>query len=57
MKTFRVTWSIEVDGETHEDAAISAYNAIVDPDSLSTVFDVCTEHGDDPKSIDLRRAG
>lgn len=45
MPEYRVTWSIDVDAETPEDAANEARSAQLAPDSLATVFEVTDEAG------------
>ena len=40
MHEFTVTWEIQVDAETHEEAAREARAILLDPDSTATVFEV-----------------
>jgi len=40
MKSYLVTWQIELEALTHEDAANEARKAQTDPNSLATVFEV-----------------
>lgn len=40
MKSYLVTWEIEVESETPEDAAREAFRVHRDPDSMATVFEV-----------------
>ena len=40
MKTYFVTWEIEVDAESHKDAARQALEIQRDPQSTAVVFDV-----------------
>lgn len=47
MPSMRVTWEIDIDAETPEDAARQALAKMRDRDSLATVFDV------DGETIDL----
>lgn len=47
MRTYRVTWEIELDAETPEDAAREALEIQRNPDSTATVFKVYDEKGID----------
>lgn len=40
MTEYRVTWTIDVDGETPEDAAREARKIQLDPQSTATVYQV-----------------
>lgn len=59
MKEYRVTWTIEVDGETPSEAALMARAIQRDPNSIATVFEVCPRcecgdfHAEDRKEVDL----
>ena len=44
---YRVTWIIDLDAESFEDAARLAREIQLDPDSLATHFIVRDRHGDD----------
>ncbi len=40
MKRYLVTWGIEVEADTSEDAARQAFFSHRDPDSIATVYEV-----------------
>ncbi len=44
---YRVTWIIDLDAESFEDAARLAREIQLDPDSLATHFIIRDRHGDD----------
>lgn len=44
MKTYVVTWTIDIDAESDLDAARQALEIQRDPHSIATVFSMC-EHG------------
>ena len=44
---YRVTWVIDLDAESFEDAARVAREIQLDPDSLATHFTIRDRHGDD----------
>ena len=44
---YRVTWIIDLDAESFEDAARLAREIQLDPDSLATHFMITDPHGDD----------
>jgi len=49
MKSYLVTWEMEFDAETPEEAARQALTVHRDPESLATVFtvlEIANEHGD-----------
>lgn len=46
MHYYLVTWQIELEAESPEDAARQALAIHRDPDSAATVFDVQSEAGD-----------
>lgn len=46
---YRVTWTIDLDAESFEDAARLAREIQLDPDSLATHFVIRDPHGDDRK--------
>jgi hypothetical protein len=53
---FQVNWYIEVEADSHEDAARKAQAMQRDPDSTATVFEVVLKHTDkrwEKKDIDL----
>ena len=43
-KTYFVSWTIEVDAESPEDAALQAHGIMLDPESLATVFQVTKDY-------------
>lgn len=47
MKTYAVTWEIEIDAESPEAAAREAFRIQRDPTSCATVFKVWDEDGID----------
>ena len=51
-RAFVVSWIIDVDAETPQEAARIAQAIQRDPDSTATVF-IVEEHGHAPQSIDL----
>jgi len=59
MSEYRVVWEIDIDAESHEDAARKALEIHRDPDSIATVFTVIdteAHQGGEPearKEIDL----
>lgn len=53
MKTYSVTWGIEIDAKTPEEAARKALEIQRDPQSIyAMVFDVCDERGNTTR-VDL----
>ncbi len=40
MKRYRVVWEIDIDAESHEEAASEALSIQRDPNSIATCFDV-----------------
>lgn len=60
MKEFLVTWQIDIEAETPEDAAREAFRAQRDPDSIATVFEVQERTKDghsEPIRVDLEEVG
>ncbi len=60
MKQYYVTWEIDLDAESYEDAAAQALVVQRDPDSIATCFEVwerdkygCLE--DESKSLDASK--
>lgn len=53
VQTYRVTWSIDVDAETAEDAARQASEIQLDRESIASVFDVVEPSGNHV-TIDLQ---
>jgi hypothetical protein len=54
MIEYHVTWSIQLDAETPEDAARQAQAILQDPDSIATIFDVSAAgEYSDPIEVDL----
>lgn len=54
MAEYTVTWEIELDADSHEDAARQALDMIRDPEGCADVFDVTHPlPGAEPKRIDL----
>jgi len=58
MTEYRVVWAIDIQAESHEDAARKALEIHRDPDSTATVFDVTESSvggaiGEDSRQIDL----
>ena len=51
MKTYRITWVIEVDAESPQEAARIARTVQLDPNSLATCFDVDGEHYDSAEDL------
>ncbi len=49
---YRVTWIIELDADSFEDAANQALEIQRDPESLATHFTITNEHGE-TQEIDL----
>ena len=45
MKSYRVTWNIDIEADTPEDAARQAREIQLDPTSMATVFDVASHDG------------
>ena len=56
MKTYRVSWEIDIDAESPRAAAEKAQAIQRDPESLATVFDVIEMDGDTIQRIDLEEA-
>ena len=56
MATFCVTWTIDIDAETPEEAAREALKVQRDPQSTATFFDVSDNDGHD-FGIDLEILG
>jgi len=52
MTSYVVTWAIDVDADSPEEAARQAYAIQRDPESTANCFDV-TEFGEDSRVIDL----
>ena len=42
---YRITWEIDIDADTPQEAAKQARNVQLDPESSATVFDVWSEDG------------
>lgn len=53
MPMFRVTWEIDVDADTHEEAAVWADDVMRDPESLPFEFKVRQHHVEGEHVIDL----
>jgi hypothetical protein len=53
MKTYKVTWTIELDAKSASDAAKQALEIQRDRESIATVFDVQEPSGNNV-TIDLR---
>jgi hypothetical protein len=53
MRSYRVTWIIDVEAENHEDAARQALETMQDPNSTALVFDVREHHGSESVTVDL----
>jgi hypothetical protein len=45
IRTYRVTWEIDIDATSPKAAAKKAREYQIDPDSTATVFDVFNENG------------
>ncbi len=56
MKTYRVSWEIDIDADSPRGAAEKARAIQRDPESLATVFDVIEMDGDTIQRIDLEEA-
>ena len=52
MTTFRVTWEIDIEADSHYEAAVQALMIQRKPNSLATVFIVTDNEGDDV-TVDL----
>ena len=60
MKEFLVTWQIDIEAETSEDAAREAFRVHRDPDSMATVFVVQQQTADglgEKIRIDIEEVG
>jgi hypothetical protein len=44
MREFTVTWAINIDAETPEDAVLEAFSIQRDPTSTATVFEIKESH-------------
>lgn len=54
MTTYEVTWTIEVEADSHEGAAREARRIQCDPQSVATVFEVMNARRfKDRKTVDL----
>lgn len=53
MKHYLVSWSIDVDAASPEEAAQKAQDIQKDPESIATYFDVLDVHSGETKQIDL----
>lgn len=53
MNTYNVRWEIEVDAESHADAAKQAQEIQRDPDSIATVFHVSIPGERGARYVDL----
>ena len=53
MKTYTVTWQIELDAESALEAAREAWSTMLDPDSLPPAFEVQEEGAEQSESVDL----
>lgn len=51
MTEYRVTWVIDVDADTPEDAARKAREYQIDPDSTANVFDVVNREIPEAKPV------
>ena len=43
MASYRVTWEVDIDAESHEAAALAAREMQLDPYSAATIFNVALE--------------
>jgi hypothetical protein len=58
MAMYRVTWEIDLDADSHREAAELALNIHRDPDSIATNFTVTdTDAGTPPVVIDFNPEG
>ena len=62
MKTYRVTWEIDIDANSEREAAQAALKIQRDKESAAIVFDVQAMDSEDPIHVDLaeeepRRSG
>lgn len=53
MTTYLITWYIELDADSAEEAAQKALEIQRDPDSTATVFDVQAEGGNSVCIVDV----
>lgn len=53
MKHYLVSWSIDIDADSPEEAAQKAQDIQKDPESIATYFDVLDVHSGETKQIDL----
>lgn len=54
MTEYTVTWAVQVDADSHEDAARKARRMQLNPDSIADVFEVTHPlPGAQPRTIDL----
>lgn len=53
MNRYRVTWVIDLEADTPQQAAERALAIQRNPESIATVFDVCDDDGTNPIRIDL----
>lgn len=55
MKSYYVVWRMEIEADSHEDAARRALAIHRDPESIATVFDVCEAPHGFERTIDLTK--
>jgi hypothetical protein len=53
VNRYRVTWQIDLEADTPEEAARQALVIQRDPSSIATVFEVSNDCGDDAVQVDL----
>ena len=54
MAEYLVSWYIDIDAATPDDAAIQALTIQRDPDSIATVFEVTDQESGEKVTVDLR---
>ena len=57
MAEYLVSWYIDIDAATPDDAAIQALTIQRDPDSIATVFEVTDQESGEKVTVDLRSNG
>ena len=53
MNKYTVTWEIQIEADSHLEAAEKALEIQRDPDSIATVFEVTGDDDEGPEPIDL----
>jgi len=53
-KQFRVVYEIDVEAHSEVEAAIEAYQSMIDPAAMAPCLEVIPWHGETPPAVELR---